>query len=422
MNRREFVSAGAATLAASTVTPAIALASGFTDTGIDALTAAMAAEVEAGKLPGLTWLIAKGDDVRFGAAGSFDTEGTAPMARDTIFRIASVTKPMVAACVMMLVEEGKLALDEPVDRLLPELANRQVLTALNAPLDSTVPAARPITVRDLLTNTLGFGTQFDPSLPIEQAVAENQLVTGYNIPPTPYGPDEWLRRLGTLPLMAQPGETWLYNVGSIVQGILIARASGQSLETFMQERLLAPLGMVDTGFMVPAEKLHRVPTAYGFDFATNQPTVDDRPDGIWSRPQALPHGGGGLVSTVDDVLAFARLMQNGGVHNGTRLLSEATVAEMTRDQLTPGQKAMGAFGMADFFSAMSWGYGMSVSTGPLPWAPNAGRYGWDGGFGTSWANDPKTGLIGIFMSQSVGYYVMAGQFAGFWSGAYASLA
>jgi len=183
--------------------------------------------------------------------------GEAPMRRDTIFRIASMTKVVTATAVMMLVEEGKLALDAPAERWLPELANRRVLRRVGGPLDDTVPADRAITVRDLLTFTLGFGMSFDETSPIERAIAELQLVNGQPVPMTPHAPDEWMARFGTLPLMHQPGERWMYNTGSLLQGVLVRRASGQDFDAFVRERIFAPLGMHDTGFFVPPHKLDR---------------------------------------------------------------------------------------------------------------------------------------------------------------------
>ena len=251
-----------------------------------------------------------------------------PMRRDTIFRIASMTKPITAAATMILVEECKLRLDEPVDRLLPELADRRVLKRLDGPLDDTVPANRPITVRDLLTFRMGFGLMMAPpdDYPILKAMNEQQLGHRAAEPVADAAPDEWMRRLGTLPLMYQPGERWMYHTGSDVLGVLIARASGQPLETFLRERIFEPLGMKDTGFSVPAAKLDRLATCYQVNPETGALEVfDDAEAAKWSRPPAFPSGGGGLVSTVDDYLAFGQMMLNKGKHGNERILSRPAV-------------------------------------------------------------------------------------------------
>ena len=222
----------------------------------------MAGYVERGEVPGLVTLVSRRGEVHVDAIGMKALGGSDPMRRDTIFRISSMTKPITAAATMILVEECKLRLDEPVDRLLPELADRKVLKRLDGPLDDTVPANRPITVRDLLTFRMGFGIIMAPpdTYPIQRAVSELLLGQGPPNPSTPPAPDEWIRRLGTLPLMHQPGEKWMYNTGSDVLGVLIARASGQPLETFLRERIFEPLGMKDTGFSVPAAKIDRLAT------------------------------------------------------------------------------------------------------------------------------------------------------------------
>src|SRR5919197_5508991 len=224
---------------------------------IASLRDAMATRVAHHEFPGAVWLVEKGDEVAFDAVGATAIGGAAPMRRDTIFRIASMTKAITATAVMMLVEEGKLTLDAPVERWLPELANRRVLRRLGGPLTDTVPARRPITVRDLLTFTLGFGLLFDNSLPIQRAIDELQLVNGAPVPMTPHAPDEWMRRFGTLPLMHQPGAQWMYNTGSLLQGVLVRRASGKPFEAFVRERITGPLGMRDTDFFVPKALLSR---------------------------------------------------------------------------------------------------------------------------------------------------------------------
>ena len=198
------------------------------------------------------------------------------MQRSTIFRIASMTKPVTAVAALILIEECRLRLDEPVDRLLPELANRRVLRRLDGPLDDTVPAERPITVRDLLTLRMGFGfaASLSDACPIQQAMVDQDLAIGPRPSEAP-GMDAWMARLGALPLMYQPGERWLYDTGSDVLGVLIARAADQPLDTVFRERIFAPLGMHDTGFSRPAEQRHRLPVCYQADPATGALTVFD---------------------------------------------------------------------------------------------------------------------------------------------------
>ena len=286
----------------------------------------LAGYVERGAVPGVVALLARHGETHVETIGGKTLGGGDPIRRDTIFRIASMTKPITAAAAMILVEECRLRLDEPVDRLLPELAGRRVLKRLDGPLDDTVPAKRPITVRDLLTFRLGFGIVMAPpgTYPIQRAASELDLGQGPPQPQTPPAPDEWIRRFGTLPLMHQPGERWMYNTGSDVLGVLIARASGQPFETFLRERIFEPLGMNDTGFSVPAAKLDRLATSYWTNSETGALEVYDKAEGgQWSRPPAFPSGGGGLVSTVDDYLAFARMLLNNGKHDGERILSRA---------------------------------------------------------------------------------------------------
>jgi CubicO group peptidase (beta-lactamase class C family) len=219
----------------------------------------MAAYVERGEVPGFVTLVSRRGEVHVDVIGTRALAGPTPMRRDTIFRISSMTKPIIAVATMILVEECKLRLDEPVDALLPELAERRVLKRLDGPLDDTAPAKRPITVRDLLTFRMGFGQMMAPpdAYPILSAANELQIGMGPPNPSSMPAPDEWMRRLGSLPLMQQPGEQWMYNTGSDVLGVLgvlIARASGQELPTFLRERIFEPLGMKDTGFSVPSPR------------------------------------------------------------------------------------------------------------------------------------------------------------------------
>jgi len=368
--------------------------------GLERLHEAMAARVAKGELPGMVTLVAHREDVHVDTIGVTAFGGAEPMRRDTIFRITSMTKPILALATMMLVDDGVLNLDEPVDRLLPELANRRVLRNIDGPLDDTVPARRPITVLDLLTFRMGHGLvmepTFDPPYPIINAARDLELVMGPPDPRTPHDPDEWLRRFATLPLMYQPGERWQYNTGSLVLGVLVARASRKPLADFFSTRIFEPLGMKDTGFTVPAEQTSRMPTVYMTNFATGklEQQTASRPQ-VWTQPPPFPSGAAGLVSTIDDYLAFARLLLSDGMHKGSRLLSARSVHLMTTNHLTPEQIAGGG----PILGGQGWGLGMAVATTPDEVSSVPGRYGWNGGYGTFWFNDPSRDLIAIAMSQ-----------------------
>src|SRR5216683_2644140 len=344
----------------------------------------MAGYVERGAVAGVVTLLSRHGEVHVDAIGAQDLDTLTPMRRDTIFRIASMTKPIAAAAAMILVEEAKLRLDAPVDRLLPELADRKVLRTIDSPLDDTVPAIRPITLRDLLTFRLGFGAVMAPpgSYPIQRAMDEAGLAPGPSL--ASLSPDAWLARLAGLPLLHQPGEKWLYHTGSDILGVLVARAAGMSLGDFLQERIFAPLGMACTAFSVPPAKLDRLATCYQTDAGTGRLAVYDQArGGRWARPPVFPSGGGGLVSTADDFLAFGRMMLQQGRHGAERILARPTVELMTTDHLTPAQKAASPF-FPGFWDKTGWGFGVSVTTRRDGLAPSPGSYGWMGGFGTSW--------------------------------------
>jgi CubicO group peptidase (beta-lactamase class C family) len=385
----------------------------------------MAGHVEHGEVPGLVTCVCRRGEVHVDAIGTTAVGGRAPMKRDTLFRITSMTKPVTATAAMILVEECTLRLDEPVDRWLPELANRRVLRRIDGPLDDTVPANRPITLRDLLTFRLGLGLIFAPSgsWPIQQAINALGIVGfGPPNPSAPHDPDEWMRRLGTLPLLHQPGEQWLYNTGSYVLGVLIARATGQPLERFLRERLFEPLGMKDTAFSVPPAKRDRLATCYTADPATGALRVEDGVEGgKWNDPPVFPDGGAGLVSTVDDFLAFARMLLDGGRHGRERILSRPSVELMTTDHITPAQKAASSLGLPGFFETRGWGFGVAVVTHRDDLSATPGRYFWDGGYGTSWASDPKEDLIGLLMTQRMGFPTLSKPYLDFWTGAYQAI-
>jgi CubicO group peptidase (beta-lactamase class C family) len=379
----------------------------------------MAGHVERSEVPGIVTLVSRRGEMHVDAIGTKAVGGD-PVRRDTIFRIASMTKPIAAVAAMILVEECELRLDDPVDPLLPELADRKVLSALDSALDDTVPANRPITLRDLLTLRPGIGAVMAPpgQYPIQEAMDETELSPGPDSPSLP--PDEWIRRLGGLPLIHQPGERWMYETGSDVLGVLISRATGRPLETFLRERIFAPLGMKDTGFSVPAAKLDRLAPCYQANSETGALELfDGVDDSQWSRPPAFPQATGGLVSTIDDYLAFGQMMLNKGEYGRERILSRLSVELMTTDQLTPEQKAGAGVFLGD---NSGWGFGVSMITNKRDDVASVpGRFGWDGGYGTSWASDPKEDMVAILMTQRLAGPHSPGIDLDFWTSVYGAI-
>lgn len=379
--------------------------------------------VERQDMPGLVGLVSHHDDVHVEELGTLAFGSSSPMQRDTIFRIASITKPVTAVAAMILVEECRLRLDESIEPWLPELANRRVLKSMASELDDTVPAARAITVRDLLTSCMGFGSvmAMPDTYPIQKPIREYCI--GGDRPMLPsQAPtmEEWLRRLGSLPLMAQPGERWMYHVSMDVLGALIARVCGKSLGTFMRERIFEPLGMKDTGFHVPPKKIERLPGFYCFNHETKSlDEFEDLAKSAWRSEPPSESGGGGLVSTLDDYYAFCRMMLNKGRHGKEQILSRATVELMTSDQVTPEQRA----GSELFFGTFSsWGFGMAVDTHRNQIFHSPGRFGWTGGYGTTAYVDPREGMIGILFTQRMMDSPAAPKvFMDFWTLAYEAM-
>jgi CubicO group peptidase (beta-lactamase class C family) len=347
-----------------------------------------ASHVGGDAVPGLVALVAHGDEVHVEALGTLAVGGR-PADRASLFRIASTTKPVTAVATLALVREGLLDLDEPVERLLPELANRRVLRRMDGPLDDTLPASAPVTARGLLTFTFGFGmavemlTAAEP-WPVVAAAAGAGLATiGPPQPDHVVDPDTWMARFGELPLLAQPGDRWLYNTGAHVLGVLCARAAGAPYDEVLRTRIFQPLGMRDTGFHTT--DVERLATAYAA--TADGLAVWDPPDGQWSRPPTFPDGAAGLVSTVDDLLAFARMLLRGG----DPVLTPDQVRELGRDHLTAGQREAGAA----FLGGRGWGLGTSVVRDG-PWA---GAIGWDGGLGTSFLVHQERNLAVIVLTQ-----------------------
>ena len=370
--------------------------SGFDPGVLDRLRHVVAGHVKRDSVGGVAWLAARDGDVEAGVAGTLTRGEPEPVRRDSLFRIASMTKPIVAVGALILIEKCALRLDDPVDDLLPELANRRVLVEPSGPIDGdTVAAHRPITVRDVLTFRLGLGMDFGAPWP--QALIEEMgrlgLGSGPPEPQVPPDPDEWMRRVATLPLLYQPGERWLYNTGSDVLGVLLARAADQPLDVFLRDRVLEPLGMVDTAFTT--QGIDRLGSCYTRNPQTGELVVFDAPDGQWAKPPAFSSGGGGLLSTLDDMFGFGRMLLSGGrLPDGRRLLSRASVEAMTTDHIGVGAGAPGP--SPD--GSLGWGLGVGVQVRRVGLSRTVGSYGWDGGLGTSWANDPAERLVGVVLT------------------------
>ncbi|MFJ9980200.1 serine hydrolase domain-containing protein [Streptomyces cyaneofuscatus] len=363
-----------------------------------------------GSAPGAVALVARGDRVEVAAAGSATLAGTTettPMRRDSVFRIASITKPVVAAAAMTLVEDGLIAPADPVAAWLPELSSPLVVRTPQSPVDDVVSAVRPITLLDLLTSRAGYGFPSDFSLPA-LAPLFAELKQGPPQPQAVPGPDAWMATLSRIPLLHQPGDGWLYNTCSDILGVLISRVADRPLPAYLAERLFEPLGMTDTGFAVAPGALDRFTGYYRGDGSGSKAgsgagngsgnglELVDAPDGQWSSPPAFPSGAGGLVSTVDDWYAFGRmLLAEGLADDGRRVLAGESVRQMVTDQLTPDQRA--ASGL--FTEGQGWGFGGSVDVEiTAPWNV-LGRYGWIGGTGTTAHIIPSTGTVAVLLTQ-----------------------
>ena len=371
----------------------------FSPVRLSRMQSAMRRYIDSGWAPGIVTLVHHRGYEHVEVMGTMAFNSNVPMQRDTIFRLASMTKPITAVAAMILVEECSLRLDDPVDEWLPELKDRKVLRTIDSQLDDTVPSSRPITLRDLFTFRSGYGEVAftSPTCPLQKAMTEAHLpLTEWIFPGTP---DEFMKRLGNLPLASQPGERWLYHMSAEILGVLISRVSGQSLGQFLHKHIFEPLGMKDTGFYVPEAKIDRLPTCYGTDLFNKELVVlDEARGGQVSKPPLFEAGAGGLVSTIDDMAAFGLMMLQQGTYNGKRILSRPSIELMTMDHLTVGQKAISPF-FENFWDSRGWGLGLGVTTVNTDLGEVAGRFGWDGAFGTSWYVDPKEQLLGILMIQ-----------------------
>jgi CubicO group peptidase (beta-lactamase class C family) len=383
---------------------------------LDPVQSVLTAYVDRGVLPGAVAVVERGGTTSWTVEGA-QSNGGLPMRRDSLFRLDSVTKVLAAVGAMLLVDDGLLRLDEPIDGWLPELARRPVLRRIDGPLDDVVPADRPITTRDLLTMRMGLGYIMQPSRdwPIQRAVDASGLMPGPPRPDRAPAPEGWIARLASLPLMRQPGDQWMYDISMDVLGMLMERASGMALPVLLARRLFEPLGMRDTAFHVPPAKWSRFTTAYAVEASGALGVHDAAEESAWASP-AFPSAANGLVSTAEDLLAFARMLLAGGVHAGERLVSAESVRAMAEDEIPAEQKARSPF-FPGFWDTRGWGLGVSVVTAPVEEMP-AGRFGWDGALGTSLYVDPGTGTLGILLTQRMDLRGAEDVNGAFWRAAY----
>jgi CubicO group peptidase (beta-lactamase class C family) len=350
---------------------------------------------DAGLLAGaVTMVWQHGKMLQVNEIGHRDVDARLPMQRDTLFRIASMTKPVTVAAAMSLVDEGKLALRDPIARWLPEFADVRVLDDPTGPLDRTHPVGRAILVEDLLTHTSGLGYGFSVVGPISRS---------YVRLPFGRGPDAWLAALAELPLVHQPGERLTYGHSTDVVGVLVSRIEGKPFHQVLDERILQPLNMTDTGFHVTPEGRRRAATMYRLD--GNDQLQHDVMGPPHITPPAFSNAGGGLWSTADDYLRFIEMLLREGTSNGTRILSAESARLMRTDHLTDEHKKHNFLG-SPFWVGRGFGLNLSVVTDPAKSTPlfgpgGIGTFSWPGAYGTWWQADPAADLILLYLIQNM---------------------
>ena len=368
--------------------------------GLAQIAPALQNVVDSGDLAGaVTLLWRNGAIAQLDTVGWRDVEARQPMTRDTIFRIASMTKPITSVAAMMLIEEGRLGLHEPIARWAPEFGSMRVLRDPAGPLDDTYPAARAITIDDLLTHRAGLAYGFTSVGPI--AAAYEQALNHAPASGAALTTNKWMKALGALPLSYPPGDRFHYSHATDALGVIVGRAAGTTLRDFLMTRIFTPLGMVDTDFWVPPAKRARAAVVYRMD--TTADALQPVPFPVHDTPPEFCSGGGGLVSTADDYLRFALMLLNGGEHDGVRLLQPQTVALMSRNHLTDAQRAIPFMGIP-FWAGQGFGLGLSVITDPEKQAwmgtGRAGAFGWPGAFGTWWQADPQENMVLLYLVQN----------------------
>lgn len=346
----------------------------------DALHDLLTRHVEAGTIPGAVGTIGEGFEP---VAVGLDAPGGSPLRADAIFRIQSMTKAVTAVAALRLVQDGTIALDDPIARWMPELAEPRVLPHPDAPLEDARPARRPITVRHLFTNQSGYGMMTTDS-PLRQAMIDAGVEA--DAEPVSLGAQDWLDALAALPLAFEPGEAWRYHHSFGILGILLGRVTDRRTREVLDATVFAPAGMRDTGFMVPADHAHRLPPAFRHA-AEGLEQTEPAGAGFYVAPAPFDVSHAELVSTLSDYHAFLRALLDG------RLIDADLRASLSGDQVDAAAKRPDSF-FPGFWENTGWGYGVSVVTG----GPHRGRFGWSGGLGTDFFVDPD-GTICIVMTQ-----------------------
>lgn len=372
---------------------------GFDKQKLAKITPAVHAALDKGPLAGIVDIVCRhGEIAHVDVLGWQDVENRIPMKRDSLFRIASMSKPVTGAAALILMDEGKLSLSDPVEKFLPELANRQIVRDLTGPLDNVYDSPRSITITDLMTHRSGIATPDNTKGPLVDAFVAADAkgrAEGYDV---------WLKGIGALPLAHKPGTEFRYGNSTDFLGAVVARASGMKLGDFLQQRIFGPLGMVDTGFWVPEKKWGRLCAPYAMDKDGKRVQGTSRP---LDKPPAFEAGAGGLVSTADDYLKFARMLLGQGKLSDTRILSRSAVGLMTADHLTREQRMQPFQGIRDYWAGQGFGLTVAVIDDVARWTPSngyssAGSFYWPGATACQWQADPKEDMITIHMVQLTG--------------------
>lgn len=357
--------------------------------------------LDSGRLPcALTLIERRGELAHLSLQGHMDVERARPLTQDALFRIYSMTKPITSVAVMMLVEEGRIALDDPVHRYIPQWRNLGVYEAGFIGTFRTRPAAAPMRIVDLLRHTSGLTYGLQQRTNVDAAYRK----FGFGDPAGAGTLEAMIEGLAKIPLEAPPGEVWNYSVATDVLGYLVGKVSGLPFEEFLRQRIFQPLGMVDTDFQVPAEKASRLAACYVATPEGRMKLQDDPHDSSYLKPPPFVSGGGGLVSTAADYLRFCRMLLNGGVLDEARLLNPKTVELMTANHL-PGGKELPDVSVSLFseagYAGVGFGLGFAVTTHPARCLVpgTAGDFSWGGMASTYFWIDPREQLIVIFMTQ-----------------------